>query len=246
MTAVGVLILHPWSLTVIRFIVPMLTANSVWWVATDRVTWQQAVAVVLMLGMVVTVYRAKYGALHVQAAAYGHEQRFLLRPPVAVIPPLAMLWLLVATSAAVASHTTSTLVAAIACVCLAALTWFALHRAAVLARRWLVFVPAGIAIHDPLVLRDTFMVRSHDVRALRRASAGSEAFDATCTTWGDPIEIVLAHPHDVSLSQFGARISRTLDRLHVTALLVSPSQPTRVLARQQASPPPSTSRSSES
>jgi hypothetical protein len=100
-----------------------------------------------------------------------------------------------------------------------------LRRALVLSRRWLVFVPAGIAVHDPLLLRDTFMVRSHDVRTLHEAKSTTEAFDVTGTTWGTPLELVLSHPHDVSLSPFGARLTRTLDRVHVTALLVAPSRP---------------------
>ena len=95
-------------------------------------------------------------------------------------------------------------------------------------------MPAGIAIHDPLVLRDTFMVRTHDVRGLHTAKPGTEAFDTTCTTWGQALELVLSHPHDVSLSEFGARISKTLDQIHVTSLLVAPSQPELALERRAA------------
>jgi hypothetical protein len=68
---------------------------------------------------------------------------------------------------------------------------------------------------------------------LRIAAADTEAFDTTCVTWGEALELQLDHPHDVSLSQFGARIGRTLDRLHVTALLVAPSRPSRALANQR-------------
>jgi hypothetical protein len=100
----------------------------------------------------------------------------------------------------------------------------------VLTRRWLVFVPAGIAVHDPLLLRDTFMARGHDVRGLYQRDPMTEAFDATGTTWGTSLTLTLSHPHDVSLSPFGARLAGTLDRLHVTALLVSPSRPEAALA----------------
>jgi hypothetical protein len=246
MTAIGALVLHPRSLTVIRFVVPMLTLDSVWRLTFQEVEWRNIAAAALLVTVCVIVFNAGYGTVHAQSAAYGHERRYLLRPPVAVILPLVVLWLLVATAAAVAMYAGSTVTAAIACVPLTAVGSFALHRASILARRWIVFVPAGIALHDPLVLRDTFMVRAIDVRALRPAAMPTEAFDATCTTWGTSLELVVSHPRDVSLSQFGARITRTLDRLHVTALLVSPSQPQRVLDGQRATPPPSTSRSSES
>lgn len=246
MTALGVLVLHPRSLTIVRFVVPMLTINSLWQLVTLDFSWRNAAATAVLGAVSAVVFNARYGAGHAQAAAYGHERRYMLRPPVAVILPLVVLWLLVTAAAAVAAYAESTVVSVVACIPLIGIGWFSLHRATTLARRWIVFVPAGIALHDPLVLRDTFMVRSHDVRALRPVTAGNEAFDATCTTWGSPIELVLSHPHDVTLSQFGARITRTLDRLHVTALLVSPSQPQRLLADQRATPPPSTSRSSAS
>jgi len=240
--AVAVLVPHPLSLTAVRFFAPLLTLHVAWGIATsgdeffadgDR-NWGPVAGFIVLIAVTAAVFLSKYGALHAQAAAYGHEQRFLLRPPVAVLLPLAMLWALVSGAIAVATYSRSLVAAVIALVVGGALTAFSLRRAHVLARRWLVFVPAGIAIHDPLVLRDTFMVRSHDVRGLGPATPGTEAFDTTCTTWGSPLELVLSHPHDVSLSEFGARISKTLDRIHVTSLLVAPTQPDRVLERRFA------------
>lgn len=246
MVAIASLVHHPLSLTTIRFVAPMVVAHGISRAITGGAEWGLVIGVVLQGVAVVVAYSARYGSVHVQAAAYGHERRHLLRPPVAVILPLLLLWLATTAAGGAAAFAESPLVAACAVAALALLLSFSMRRTLVLARRWLVFVPAGIAIHDPLLLRDTFMVRSHDVRSLRAAGAEGEAFDATGTTWGSPIELVLAHPHDVTLSNFGARMSGTLDRLHVTALLVSPSQPHEVLANQTAVPPPSTTRSSES
>jgi len=45
------------------------------------------------------------------------------------------------------------------------------------------------------------------------------------------LELTLSHPHDVSLSPFASRLTRTLDRLHVTSLLLAPSRPNSALAR---------------
>lgn len=230
----------------IRFVAPMVVAHGASRAITGGAEWGLVAGVALQGVAVVVACSAGYGAIHAQAAAYGHERRHLLRPPVAVILPLLLLWLATSATGGVVAYGESPLMAAFAGVGFALLGSFSIRRTLVLARRWLVFVPAGIAIHDPLLLRDTFMVRSHDVRSLRATSANSEAFDATGTTWGSPIELVLAHPHDITLSNFGARMSGTLDRLHVTALLVSPSQPHLVLANQTAVPPPSTTRSSES
>lgn len=234
LVALSVLLAHPLSLTTARFVAPLLVVHSAWDLADAGSTtrWGAVVGFVVLIAVTATLFSSTYGATHAQAAAYGHERRHLLRPPVSVILPVVLLWILVAASAAVAVHATSLIVASVSTAVLVVLLGFSLRRGVVLARRWLVFVPAGIAVHDPLVLRDTFMVRSHDIRALQRATDGTEAFDATCTTWGVPLELVLSHPHDVSLSQFGARVSRTLDRLHVTSLLVAPSRPNDALAQR--------------
>ena len=236
--AVGVLVPHPLSLVAVRFVTPLLVVNAGWLLVTTSGSgvdtaqrWGSIGGFFLMLVVAIATYGAAYGATHAQAAAYGHERRHLLRPPIAVILPIGVLWLVVAASGAVAVYAQSLVVTAIATVIFAALTAFVLRRAVVLARRWLVFVPAGIAVHDPLMLRDTFMVRSHDVRSLQVAPHDTAGFDATGTTWGVVLELTLSHPHDVSLSPFASRLTRTLDRLHVTSLLLAPSRPNSALAR---------------
>lgn len=232
--ALGVLVAHPLSLTVVRFVAPLVVVHAaVSSVDSDASAWQVA-GVIVMFASTLVAFSSRYGAPHAQATAYGHERRHLLRPPVAVLLPLGVLWVVVASCLAVAVRAESEVLSTGGTVVGVAVCVFAVRRALVLARRWLVFVPAGIAVHDPLVLRDTFMVRQHDVRALHAAPADTQAFDATCTTWGVPLELVLAHPHDVSLSQFGTRVSRTLDRLHVTALLVAPSLSQRAIADLRA------------
>ena len=232
--ALGVLVAHPLSLTVVRFVAPLVVVHAaVSSVDSDASAWQVA-GVVVTFASTLVAFSSLYGAPHAQAAAYGHERRHLLRPPVAVLLPLGVLWVVVASCLVVAVRAESEVLSIGGAIVGVAVCVFAMRRALVLARRWLVFVPAGIAVHDPLVLRDTFMVRKHDVRALHPAPADTQAFDATCTTWGVPLELVLAHPHDVSLSQFGTRVSRTLDRLHVTALLVAPSLSQRAIADLRA------------
>lgn len=233
MVAIAILVLHPISLVTVRFIAPLLVANSGWRVITDREVQSDSGAIVgffVMLVVAAATYSAAYGAAHAQAAAYGHERRHLLRPPIAVILPIVVLWFVVAISGAVADHAASPPLALGAFFVFIAIGAFALRRAVVLARRWLVFVPAGIAVHDPLMLQDTFMVRRNDIRGLAAAKHDTTAFDATGTTWGVVLELTLSHPHDVSLSVFGSRITKTLDRLHVSAVLVAPSRPSAALA----------------
>ena len=246
LVAVAVLVHHPLSLTVVRFVGPLVAAHGAARLVVSEVDWGLAAGIALQGVAIVIGYSSRFGAVHVQAAAYGHERRHLLRPPVAVILPLVLLWLLTAVAGGIAVTAVALTTAIPAGVIFVVLLAFSLRRALVLARRWLVFVPAGIALHDPLMLRDTFMVRSHDVRGLRLATGDSEAFDATGTTWGTSLELVLAHPHDLSLSNFGARVSGTLDRLHVSALRMSPSRVDDAQQTQAAVPPPNTTRLSES
>jgi hypothetical protein len=229
--ALAVLVPHPLSLVTARLLAPLLALHTGATVLeASTLQWSTVIALLLMIAVSATAFSARYGSVHAQAAAYGHERRHLLRPPMAVLAPLALVWLVVAALGAVAMRGEQLAVSLSATALFIALAIFMLRRALVLSRRWLVFVPAGIAVHDPLLLRDTFMVRNHDVRALRDAASNTEAFDVTGTTWGTPLELVLSHPHDVSLSPFGARLTGTLDRLHVTALLVAPSRPHIALA----------------
>ena len=228
--AFGMIVLHPLSLAAVRWLSPMI-AIHVWWmalVADDAPeVWARLAAVGCALVVVVVMLRADFGARHVQAAAYGHERRHLLRPPVAVMLPSALVWLVAWALGAVALLVEPSIATAIAALASALLAAFGWRRVSVLARRWLVFVPAGIAVHDPLMLRDTFMVRRHDVRAVGTADvspSSDDSFDITGTTWGQPVQITLAHLHDVSLSSFGARMTRTLDRVHVRVLRIAPTR----------------------
>ncbi len=231
--AFGLIVLHPLSLAAIRWLSPMVAAH-VWWMALFADNASGLVRLVAALLVAVTLLvslRAEFGARHVQAAAYGHERRHLLRPPVAVILPSALVWFVAVALAAVVLHTERPAAAVPAAVASIVVAGFGWRRVSVLTRRWLVYVPAGIAVHDPLMLRDTFMVRRHDVRAVGVAADSSspdessgESFDITGTTWGQPVQITLAHLHDVSLSAFGARMTRTLDRVHVRALRIAPTR----------------------
>ena len=48
-----------------------------------------------------------------------------------------------------------------------------------LARRWLVFVPTGVVVHDPLALAEPVLLRRADVRSFGPAPADATALDLT-------------------------------------------------------------------
>ena len=225
--AFGVIVLHPLSLAAVRWFAPMLAVHLAWNLSASNETIAVRSLAAVSAGITLAVvFRAEYSARHVQAAAYGHERRHLLKPPVAVILPSGIVWLSAVVFAAVALQSHEVAVVLPATTASVAVATFGWWRVAVLARRWLVLVPAGIALHDPLMLRDTFMVRRHDLRSVTTTSSIKtlDSLDLTGTTWGDNLTLTLSHPHDVSLSPFGARMTGTLDRVHVQSLRVAPSR----------------------
>ena len=138
---------------------------------------------------------------YVQASAYGDEQRFPLRPPLGylgadgrvvarcgsppcIAAPLALGGAGVGSPAVAARRRGRRR------------RWLLPRRWHQLSRRWLVFVPAGLVVHDPVVLADTLMLhapRSPD-RPRRRPGPGAGAADLTGPTPGSGVEITLDEP----------------------------------------------------
>src|SRR5205814_1837244 len=73
----------------------------------------------------------------------------------------------------------------------AALLLRSLHA---LSRRWVVFVPAGVVLHDHMTLADPVLVRRQAVRALGPASPATDALDLTQRALGLVLELALAEP----------------------------------------------------
>jgi hypothetical protein len=89
----------------------------------------------------------------------------------------------------------------------------ALHR---LSRRWLVFVPAGVVLHDPVVLGEAVLFPKRMIRALGPAPADTTATDAT----GRALGLVL----ELQLNERNTVLKQETDRL-----LFSPLRPGALL-----------------
>ncbi len=107
------------------------------------------------------VATAEFGRVYIQASAYGAEARFGLRPPIGYLVPCVATWLVTITAVILAvpalaggAWVLGALSVIVAAGGLAALP----RRWHQLSRRWLVLVPAGIVVHDPVVLADTLML----------------------------------------------------------------------------------------
>jgi len=107
------------------------------------------------------------------------------------------------------------------------LAWWGARVLHGLSRRWLVFVPNGVVVHDPLTLADPVLLRRGTVRSLGPAPAGTDAHDLTGGASGLALEVRLTGP--LSLLPVTAR-RRPTELVDVTAVLVTPGRPGRVLA----------------
>ena len=224
LAAIATWIEHPISLTVARTIAPIVVARLL--IALPDADWKPAQiigAASAVLALVVIVGR-DYGSRQVQAGAYGDEVRHLLRVPAPVIVPALLGWatcvaLLVVTVASLANE--AYVVGGLAAVALVVVTYQVgpkLHR---LSRRWLVKVPAGWVVHDDVMLADNLLIRSHQVVSMAPALSTTEAFDLTGYTKGVPLEITLREPMDVRLTELAAKLVKTTDVVHASALLVA-------------------------
>lgn len=218
---------HPAALTTLRVLAPAgLAATALLRGADDM--WMLGVAAT---GAVTALaFAPSVGLRAVNGLAYPNERRFLLRPPGAVlIGPIALAWALAIAGIAAgpmllaARVWVAGAIATLSGGALAALLLRALHG---LSRRWVVFVPAGVVLHDLMVLSDPVLFVRAKVERLGPAPAGTDALDLTERAPGLAMEIRLREPTAVP-------VARAKDRLKATAVLCTPTRPGAVLAEAE-------------
>ena len=187
----------------------------------------------LALGLVfaVVAFSAEAGEAMVQGAAYGHEQRFLLRLPAAMTLPVVLSWVMWAGAAAAAVALLGGRVwlpgGVLAAVGLGG-AWLLGRRVHRFSRRWLVVVPAGVVLHDHVVLGETLMVPSANVRRCGLAYADTEALDLTGPAAGHALEVAVGEMVTPLLA--ATRAEPKGRAIHAASFLVAPSRPGRALA----------------
>lgn len=184
------------------------------------------------------VCSAEFGRVFIQASSYGDEQRFGLRPPIGYLIASAASWLLTAPALVIAPLAwagKAWVVAVATTIVAAAGLWLLPIRWHQLARRWLVLVPAGVVVHDPVVLNDTLMLPSRTIGSVsldELGVAGQTAADLTGPTPGLAVAISLV---ESTTAVFAATPSNPTGRaIHLTALVVSPTRPGSVIRAARA------------
>ncbi len=231
---VAMLVPRAVTLTVVRMAVPGALAVATWSaIGAERAGWAAvgvAAGAVALLAMVGPGVSDGF----VDGSSYGSERRAALRVPFAVlVGPVPLAW--VAGAAAVVGGP----------LLLAAGQWVAgaagvvvglpvlvvvTRQLHLLSRRWLVFVPAGVVVHDPLTLTEPILLPRHLVTrvgpALADAPADPTTVDTTGGALGLALELSALEPFSVGLRHGRERT----EQRDVRSLLVTPTQPAATMA----------------
>jgi len=179
----------------------------------------------------------------VDGSAYGPEQRTPLRTPPVVLAVAVVTWLAVVAGAAAGplllagGHWVVGAVALLFGWAAAAAGVRSLHQ---LARRWVVVVPAGLVVHDPLTMPEPQLFLRPMICGVGPAPvdpSGDEAMvteDLTAGATGLALQLVVSEPVDL-LIRSGRAGNRTRS---VHRVIFTPTRPLTVLdaARQRRIP----------
>ena len=223
----ALLVPHTVSLTAVRILAPGVLAAACWAAVSVGPSATAALALTCGALAAVGVMSPLVGARFIDATSYGHERRLALRAPAAVLAgALAPTWALTVGGVAAGpllwatGHWVLGPLLSVAGWLLAAAGVRAMHS---LARRWLVYVPAGLVVHDRIALAEPTLFRRPVIASLGPALAGSDAHDLTLGATGLVFELRLAEPVTVTPARSRGGPEK------VGALLVVPTRPGAVL-----------------
>lgn len=215
--AIAILVPSPISLTVTKCATPLMALGA--FIAASPA------GIFGSLAAMVIIWSALFGDVMVQGSAYGEETRFTLRTPVPYWAPSVVAWALLSGGLvggtifiAAENYVVGAPVFLIG-VLLTPTVPRRLHR---LSRRWLVIVPAGIVLHDHLVLAETQMSMRSKVLSITKVNESGETADFTGGILGPRIAVHLKEADKVVLSKITAKTLGTVDALHVKAFSFAP------------------------
>lgn len=232
---VATLVPRTTSLTVYRVLAPLPVAATAWAFADGAGPVAGGVGLAFAGIATVTAFLPVTGEVFVDGSSYGAEQRRVLRPPAGLlVAPVPLTWL-----ATVAGPILGPLLladkawaaGAVVTVAGVMLARVAAPRLHTLSRRWVVFVPAGMVLHDPLALADAVLLTRRSVIRLGPAPADSSGVDLSAGALGLVLEVTLAEPVEVGLP---ARRRAAPKVVEADRLLFVPSRPASLLAAAAA------------
>ncbi len=233
---VGSLLAHPATLVLVRLALPSAVA-ALLWAGRGNADWGEVSLVAAISGALAAVaLSAPVGQVFVNGISYGDEVRLILRPPAVLLagplPAAAVITVGGAVSGPLLLAAEHWAVGAAVTVAGGALAFLAARSLYSLTRRWLVFVPAGVVVHDHLAVQDPVLLRRRSVAGFGPANQGSDASDLSQGAAGLLLELSLSQP--ITLSPPAKRKSSNQE-VQAEAILIAPSRPgqTIALARQR-------------
>ena len=233
---VGSLLAHPATLVMVRLATPSAVVALVW-SGREGADWGEVALVAAITAAVAAVsLSAPVGHLFVNGISYGDEARLLLRPsalllagPLPVAAAITVGGVVSGPLLLAAEHWAIGGVVTAAGGTLAMVGARSLHS---LTRRWLVFVPAGVVLHDHLAVQDPVLLRRRAVASFGPARQGSDALDLTQGAAGLILELATNQP--ITLTP-PPRRKGSAEEVDVGGVLIAPSRPgyAVTLARQR-------------
>ena len=224
----------PSTLTALRLLVPIAPVAGLVAALVEAPPTAGWVGLALAVVATVLAFSAMVGDWFVDGASYGDERRFALRPPVVLLlGPLPLAWVLTVgpliSGVLLFADENWYLGVPLVLFGIATAWWgsFAMWR---LARRWLVFVPAGITLVDDMALAEPVLFTRPVIRRMGPAHVGTEATDLTVGALGLVVELDLAET--VELTPAAGR-GQVAESISTSAVLVVPSRPAAVLDHAQ-------------
>ncbi len=219
------------SLTAVRLLATGAVAVAVGAALTGGVTGGDLVAVAAASVALALALWPGVGEAMVDGSSYGPERRVPLRVP----PTLALLPVPLAVAVALAGVSVGPLLLAarqwlpgvLATLAGAGLALLAVRSLHLLSRRFLVFVPGGVVVHDPMTLLDPVLLPRTGLAAVGPAPADSEAEDLTMGAGGLIMELRLQAPSELVRRRPGRAPDETVA---TDAVLVAPTRTAAFLA----------------
>jgi hypothetical protein len=194
-----------------------------------------ALAISLLASLL--IFSGDIGNSFVQLSAYGDERRFLLRCPPAMLLVQVLSWLVWLTLAIFAINLLASdaltlgAIVAIAALLLTIVLPRRFHR---FSRRWLVSVPAGLVIHDHVVLAETAMFMNNAIIEIGVDLAPSEAADLSGKCPGVGLLIALKDFDTVVLAATPKTPGGSA--IHVKSMRICPTRPGRAITELTSAP----------
>jgi hypothetical protein len=218
------------TLTAVRIVIPAAVAALAWAAIAGHADALTFVGLVVTGLAAVAALLPTTGDVFTNGSSYGDERRMPLRPPgVLLLGPIELAWAVVVVGACagplllLAHQWIVGGVATLIGVPLAVVATRALHG---LARRWIVFVPAGMVLHDAMAVADPVLFARRSIGGLGPAPVDTDAHDLTLGALGLALEVRVDPAVPVTFGRLarGEGEAATLD-----AVLFTPSQPGELL-----------------